>query len=186
MLVLYCLGCVVGKVLPINLFQVSSALQYSLVLVFWLGMAFRLYIPTRLSGKYPRSCCLQSISLCLLRTLSLERWTVPCGRTFQSRFGPLFELLVLPWQSPVLATPSLISDMARRNCHGGGVLLEENCFGACLFHQQIIWIVISLLNVPCMPALALVLVNFSISLVASIGISIVLGYFKVTRFLLGR
>lgn len=53
-----------------------------------------------------------------------------------------------------------------------------------LFHQQVDWILLSLINVPGVPPLAIVVTLFFISLTVSLAISIVLKRWKVTAKLL--
>ena len=54
-----------------------------------------------------------------------------------------------------------------------------------MFHQQIVQVVISLLNVPSVPPLMLVLVCFAVSLIVSLAITAVLRQFPLTLFLVG-
>ena len=61
-----------------------------------------------------------------------------------------------------------------------GSLFEKHSFGVYLFHQQVDWILLSLINVPGVPPLAMVVTLFFISLTVSLAISIVLKRWKVT------
>jgi len=63
--------------------------------------------------------------------------------------------------------------------------LKENSFTIYLFHQQIIYITIMVLNGK-VPNIAFVFANFFVSLVASSLIAVVLNQWKVTRFLIGN
>ena len=63
-------------------------------------------------------------------------------------------------------------------------LLQENSFGIYLFHQQIIWITITIFNGIVHPIIQCIL-SFIISLVCSLIISIVLKNIKVTKKCLG-
>lgn len=65
-----------------------------------------------------------------------------------------------------------------------GSLFEKHSFGVYLFHQQVDWILLSLINVPGVPPLAIVVTLFFISLTVSLAISIVLKRWKVTAKLL--
>lgn len=65
-----------------------------------------------------------------------------------------------------------------------GSLFEKHSFGVYLFHQQVDWILLSLINVPGVPPMAIVVTLFFISLTVSLGISIVLKRWKVTAKLL--
>lgn len=64
-------------------------------------------------------------------------------------------------------------------------LLKENGMGIYLFHQQIIYIMIALLNGKCHP-IFLTTLPFFISISFSIGIMCILRKFKTTRFLIGE
>lgn len=53
-----------------------------------------------------------------------------------------------------------------------------------LFHQQVDWILLSLINVSGVPPVAIVAALFVVSLTVSLGISVVLKRWKVTARLL--
>ena len=65
-----------------------------------------------------------------------------------------------------------------------GSLFERHSFGVYLFHQQVDWILLSLINVPGVPPAAIVAALFVVSLTVSLGISVVLKRLKVTAKLL--
>lgn len=65
-----------------------------------------------------------------------------------------------------------------------GSLFERHSFGVYLFHQQVDWILLSLINVPGVPPAAIVAALFVVSLTVSLGISVVLKRLKVTARLL--
>ena len=63
-------------------------------------------------------------------------------------------------------------------------VLEENSFGIYLFHQQIIYFMIVLLNGVVHPIVQVVL-SFFVSLIVSLIMSIILKKNKVTKFMFG-
>lgn len=65
-----------------------------------------------------------------------------------------------------------------------GSLFEKHSFGVYLFHQQVDWILLSLINVPGVPPLAIVVTLFFISLTVSLAISTLIKRWKVTAKLL--
>lgn len=65
-----------------------------------------------------------------------------------------------------------------------GSLFEKHGFGVYLFHQQVDWILLSLINLSGVPPVAIVVTLFFISLTVSLAISIVLKRWKVTANLL--
>ena len=65
-----------------------------------------------------------------------------------------------------------------------GSLFERHSFGVYLFHQQVDWILLSLINVSGVPPVAIVAALFVVSLTVSLGISVVLKRWKVTARLL--
>ena len=183
MLVLFCLGCVAGKAMPINMFQLSSALQYALI--FWLGMAFRLHSNEGF-WRVP-SFLLVALHLAIFTAVQIVgTMNGPLWSCASIALWPVVRVAGIAMAISCLGRALSRFGYDKKKLPLGGVLLEENSLGAYLFHQQIIWVVISCLNVPGVPPLALVLANFSISLAVSLAISVLFGCFKVTRFLTGR
>lgn len=67
-----------------------------------------------------------------------------------------------------------------------GGLLERNSLAVYLFHQQLIWAALLVLNRPGIPPLLTAVLCFAFSLGVSLLIAEVLGRYRLTRFLLGQ
>ena len=65
-------------------------------------------------------------------------------------------------------------------------VLERNSFGVYLFHQQLVWTVLLLLNNPEIPPVLIVVVAFCFSLAASLCVTEVLGRFRLTKPIIGK
>ena len=59
-----------------------------------------------------------------------------------------------------------------------GSLFERHSFGVYLFHQQIDWLLLSIINVPGVPPVVIVTVLFVVSLAVSLAISMALKRWK--------
>ncbi len=177
---LYCFGCVLGRVLPVDIGQVANACQFACI--FWAGMAFRA-LPTQsfwgVSPVVPFAAHLLLFALVLF---------------VGAREGAAFSVASIAlWPVVRLAGVAMAMSVLGRVCvrfgvreirRGGGVL-TKSCFGVYLFHQQVVQVVISLLNVPSVPPLALALTCFTVSLAVSLAITVTLRRFSATRFLVG-
>lgn len=178
--VLYCGGCILGRVLPVNVGQIASACRFSCI--FWAGMAFRA-LPVQGFWRVPAIVPLVAHSLLFSLALFVGAQKGAAFSVASIALWPVVRLAGIAMAVAVLGRVFIWFGVTES--HRGGVL-TKSCFGVYLFHQQIVQVVISLLNVPSIPPLALALACFGISLSISLLITVALRRFKLTRVLVGE
>lgn len=172
---LYFGSYVLGKLLPLNCFQIVAAMQYAPLFFFGMLVREKPELPLR---RVPCAVFLiLNIGLFVVdnavgsKLLSIPLWILT------RLSGTLFVFLAM---NQLL---SFVEKKRQRRLSLG--ILEEHSFSIFLFHQQIIWTALAFLDSPSMPPLVLVCICFIVSLAASILISVVLKKWKVTRQLIG-
>lgn len=159
-----------------NLFQIASAAQYFFLFYagYWLRQAY--------TSRF------WSIPVAMIAVVEIILFGI--WWRLNSTPGMLAAVLEFLFQPFVLLSGAVLLVRAVGKFgvsmeNGFGGLLQDNSFGIYLFHQQIIWCVVLLLNEPSVPPILLVTVSFAVSLMVSLAISTLLGRFSLTRKLIG-
>lgn len=174
--VLYCFGIALGRLLPINFWQIATGFQYAPF--FLVGYVFRRRNTDHFWAVNPLLFAVLDAALLLLGVLASSLGGVGHAAATVSallaRFmGIAFALSLLP----------VLSKLTNR-LNGG--ILERDSLAVYLFHQQLVWAVLLCLNQPGVPPVLVAVVAFAFSMGVSLLIAELLGRFKVTRFLLGQ
>ena len=176
-LLLYIAGAVLGKVLPLSCFQISAACAYAPL--FALGCVMRQVDTKRFWSLGWYFSLAGNLALFAIARFvgdfdfALAGPLASCLTLFTRIAGALFAVRAMGAMNGLL-----------EKLRGG--MLDSNSYGIYLFHQQIIWVVLSFINVPGIPAIVVVIACFFVSLMVSMLISMALNKFRVTRFLIGR
>ena len=177
-LVIYCIGLVGSMVLP-NVFQILTACQY--LIFFWLGFKIRQYGSEPLM-KIPSLLWIAADVLLFILIQYLSGFDATIIKLFNLGFTFLLHII-----GALMAFVVLQKLANRMNWKESKVftLLSKNSMPVYLFHQQVIYVFISLLNGVINPYLHAG-VNFIGAMVISLLISTLLMKFKWTRFLIGE
>lgn len=161
--------------LPLDLFQVARALDY--FPCFLLGVCLRQADTSRFWRITPVALLAADVAL-------FAAWFA-CNASGGGALGAASKVLlfVLRLVGP-LALLAVFGHAERLIGKVRGSLFERHSFGVYLFHQQVDWILLSLINVSGVPPVAIVAALFVVSLTVSLGISVVLKRWKVTARLL--
>lgn len=173
---LYCLGIALGRLLPVNLWQIATGFQYAPF--FLVGYVFRRRNTDHFWAVNPLLFAGFDAALLLLEAFAPSLGGVghaiaSASALFARFMGVAFALSLLP----------MLGKLTNRL--NGGVF-ERDSLTVYLFHQQLIWAVLICLNQPGIPPVLVAAVAFAFSMGVSILIAELLGCFKVTRFLLGQ
>lgn len=189
-LLLYAVG--ISFVAPIvsalvgNILQLASAFQY--LPVFCAGYAFRAGETRRFWSKGPAFWIIVDLVLFFV-------WSnVECAEGFAPSI--ISNIILLPLRLAgcavalsVLGTLNLFIKTGFRNWRMRNrvvKILESDSLGVYLFHQQIIFFVLSKLNIPSAPPMVVATACFFISMTISIGLSEVLSLSKRTKWIVGK
>lgn len=174
-LVLFVVGAVLGRFLPLSCFQVGSACAYAPM--FALGCAARQVDTQRFWGlTWPALLAGNLVFFFFGGNLvggGILAVASPVLTLLSRVFGALFAIRVIGAMGSVL-----------ERLRGG--LFDRNSFGVYLFHQQLIWVVLCFVNVAGVPPVVVASACLVVSLVVSTAISEILGRFRVTGFLIGK
>lgn len=174
---LYCFGIVLGKLLPINFWQLASAFQY--LIFFQFGYVFRRSKTDTFWGANPFVFIFADGALLLLESC-FSGIGGGIGRAAAMALGLLARFTGVLLVLSILPLFNVISDRIK-----GGVL-ERDSLTVYLFHQQLIWAALLVLNRPGIPPLLVAVLCFVFSLSVSLLIAEVLGRYRLTRYLLGQ
>lgn len=174
--VLYCAGIALGKLLPIDLWQVATSFQY--VPFFLVGYVFRRCNTDHFWAASPLLFAAIDILLLLLGDFAPSLGGA--GRLASSVLALLARFAGVALALSLLPLLSGLTDRLK------GGALERDSLTVYLFHQQLIWVVLLFLNRPGIPPVLVAIAAFAFSLVVSLLIAEFLGRFKATRFLLGQ
>ena len=175
---IYIVGLLLHLFIP-NIFQILTSLQY--FVFFAIGMILRKYA----------GCFVWNIPCILWVVADIVIFLIKQVVDVQS--GALFRItgiaveLLLHIIGAIMAFTVLNWIANRINWKENKiiVLLHKHNFTIYLFHQQVIYAVITLLNGR-VSSIVLALVNFVVSIFISLFISIVLHRWKITKFLIGE
>ena len=176
-LALYALGLALGKLLPLDLWQVESALQYCLL--FWVGYAARGADTSRFWRVPPWGILAADLALCAgwacLGSSGLPGASLACAAAlpFVRVAGALAAVSALGH------LPALLERL-----RGGA--FERGSFQVYLFHQQVVWLGLLLLNRPGVSPLLVAAGCFALSLAGSMAIARLLDRWPLTRRLVGK
>lgn len=178
MIVFYAIG-VIGQSLLDNYFQVWNICCFSLT--FWLGFKIRQYGSSELF-RIPSIVWLfidVILFLCIQQLEYFDSIFVKLARIgisfILSNFGALMAFVILQRIAQKLC------DLGKRRCF---LLLAKNSMTIFLFHQQLVYLSISVLNGIINPYIHAI-INFLFALTVSVLIAQILIRFRCTRFLLG-
>lgn len=177
-LVIYGIGLVGSKVLP-NVFQILTACQY--LIFFWLGFKIRQYGSDTLM-KIPSLIWIAVDVLLFILVQYLSGFDATIIKLLNLGFTFLLHIV-----GALMAFVVLQKLANRVNWKESKVfsLLSKNSMPVYLFHQQVIYVFISLLNGMINPYLHAG-INFIGAMAISLLISTLLMKFKWTRFLIGE
>lgn len=136
--------------------QVASAFRFACI--FWAGMAFRA-LPTQLFWKKPPGAPFIAHSLLFAFALFMGAQEGAAFSVASIALWPVVRLAGIAMVVAVLGRVFIRFGVAENRQR----VLTKSCFGIYLFHQQVIQVVISLLNAPSVPPLALALACFAVS-----------------------
>lgn len=174
--VLYCFGIALGKLLPVNFWQIATGFQYAPF--FLVGYVFRRRNTDCFWAVSPLLFASLDAALLLFETLALSLGGV--GHVMAAVLALLAKFMGVALALSLL--PMLSKPM--NNLTGG--ILERDSLTVYLFHQQLVWVVLLYLNQPGIPPVLVAVAAFAFSMGVSLLIAELLGRFKVTRFLLGQ
>lgn len=157
-------------------FQLASACQY--LVVFWAGWAFRSAGTERFWAVGPAGLVAADVALFAL-------WRAVSGVDgVVASLASHATLVALR----VLGCAMVLSVAGRLGFPGGRLwgALERDSFGIYLFHQQLVWVALSLLNAPGAPPVLAAGAAFVFSLTASAGMTELLGRLGPTKLIIGK
>lgn len=175
-LVILAMGSPVASRLTGDAFQLASACQY--LVVFWAGWAFRSADTERFWAIGPTGLTAADVVLFVLwRAVAIEG-----GVVFSLASNGIQIALRL------LGCAMVLSVVGRLRFPGGRLwgVLERDSFGIYLFHQQLVWVALSLLNVPGVPPILAAGTAFVFSLTASAAMTELLGRLGPTKVIIGK
>lgn len=175
---IYLLTTMIGNILSylnINYFQISIVIKY--ILYFYLGGYIYTY-KEKITQKQVIKLTLLSIIFCFL-IFYINKLNIPYITSIIEPILSVSEISVIYWICTWLINQNKINTNNKLY-----KLLEENSFGIYLFHQQIIYFTIVLLNGVVHPIIQ-VLLSFVISLNISLLMSYMLKKNKYTKFVFG-
>lgn len=176
--VMFCCGFVLGRF--INVFQISTALTY--MPLFWLGIKIRQY-GSDIIMKIPAvlwillDLVLFVVERYIVSGNSIIERVLDIALTFALHIVGAIMIFV------VLQKIAIVFNEWKQN--KAFMFLNRNSMQIYLFHQQVIYFSIVLLNGKVNPYIHGI-TNFLVSLIVSLTISFVLTRFKTLRFLLGE
>lgn len=174
---LYCIGIVLGKLMPMDYWQLASGFQY--LIFFQFGYVFRRSKTGSFWKANPFVFIVADGTLLMLESYcSVIGGGI--GHAATMAFAPLTRFAGVLLALSILPRLNALSDRIK-----GGVL-ERDSLTVYLFHQQLIWAVLLVLNRPGIPPLLVAVLCFAFSLGVSLLIAEVLGRYRLTRFLLGQ
>ena len=174
--------CYVGEYFIPNIFQIWSAGRY--LLLFFLGMLLRKDKRNRIY----RIPCLGWVIMDIVLFILTKYCAARDGLVFQLLHVGLPILLHMTGAVMAFVLLNVFADKINKfgyesNCFYR--FFERNNFTIYLFHQQVIYIVITWLNGK-VSSFILALCNFIIAICLSSLIAVILNRWKLTRFLVGQ
>lgn len=179
----YCSGVILGHFLPVNVAQISTTFMY--VPIFWLGMALRQMDLTKFWNTTPLIFLFAHAALFVMQ-LSATANEGLVATVAQIALWPIIRIAGIFMAVSICGRLMKKTHYLEKSPPKPLTLFEQYSFQIYLLHQQIIWVVISVLNEYLIPVPIFIFANFAISILVSLAISIVLDKCKITRFLLGR
>jgi len=177
-IILYFIGAFCMRKLP-NIFQLWSTLTY--LPLFWLGFKLRQH-GSRILYRIPVPACLMADLL----LFALSRYVFSLDHMIFSLIGiALTPILNITGALTAFVALQKIAGLFNWKSSKVFSFLSKNSMQVYLFHQQIIYVFITLLNGIINPYLNAA-INFAASLVLSLLISALLMKFRPTRFLIGE
>lgn len=177
--VLYCCGCVLGRVLPVDVGQIASACRFACI--FWAGMVFRA-LPTQSFWKISPVVPFAVHALLFVLVLFVGSQNGIASSMAAVALWPVVRLAGIAMAVAILGRVFIRFVESGRPSGD----LTKSCFGIYLFHQQIIQTVLLLFNTALIPPLTLALVCLVVSLLISFLITAILRRFRFTRRLIGE
>lgn len=174
---LYCIGIVLGKLMPMDYWQLASGFQY--LIFFQFGYVFR---HSNTGSFWKTSPFVFIVADCTL--LMLESYCSLIGGGIGHAAAIAFALLTR--FAGVLLALSILPRLNALSDRIKGGVLERDSLTVYLFHQQLIWAVLLVINCPGIPPLLVAVLCFVFSLSVSLLIAEVLGRYRLTRYLLGQ
>ena len=180
---IYVCGIIGGQFMP-NFFQIFAAMQY--FLFFWIGMQIRSSEINPTIFHFKRW---HIILICAVLYIVLLVWYIYCIGQDISLALKIFNrcLKIIRNVSGSLMAFYILLYLAEKIDYKNKYIfqfLKEYNIVVYIFHQQIIWCVITLLNGRCSPFL-MAFTSFIVSFGCSMLIAYVLGKFNITRTLVG-
>lgn len=181
LIICYCLTTIIGYVLQffeINYFQISTAIRY--ILYFYLGGV--LYSCKDKINLKQICICIGGIIILLPYLIVMKDTSDKLLKYFNILITPVLSLCEV---SLIYVVCDVLVNKKKIKLNGKLYkLLEENSFGIYLFHQQIIYFCIILLNGIVHPIIQC-LISFIVATSTSLLMSVIFKKHKSTRFMFG-